>query len=122
MRSSFHLGSLFGVKIGLHYSWFLIAILIVFSLLQQFRLENPAWNQSMVVALAIATAVLFFASLLAHELSHALVARAKGIETREITLFALGGVANIEKNATSASHEFLIAIVGPFASLCISAL
>jgi Zn-dependent protease/predicted transcriptional regulator len=122
MRSSISLGTLFGIKVGLHYSWFLIAILIVFSLLQQFRLENVGWSPGTVFMLALATAALFFTFLLAHEMSHALVAKAKGIPVREITLFALGGVANIEKNAASASHEFLIAVVGPLTSFCLSAL
>jgi Zn-dependent protease len=65
-------------------------------------------------ATAILTGLLFFARLIAHELSHALVARLRGIPIHKITLFLLGGVAQIEKEASDAKTEFWMAIVGPF--------
>ena len=96
MRSQINLGSVFGIKIGLHYSWFIIAFLIVLSLSAQFHARNPAWGEGLILALAVLTAILFFVSLLLHELAHSLVAKSRGIPVREITLFALGGVSQIE--------------------------
>lgn len=119
MRSQIKLGRVFGIPIGLHYSWFLIALLIVFSLSAQFHETNAGWSNGLVVALAIATAVLFFVSLLLHELAHSLVATSNGLAVREITLFALGGVSQIEKNPASAKIEFWMALVGPLTSAVI---
>jgi Zn-dependent protease/predicted transcriptional regulator len=78
---------------------------------------NPGWTPAMVLGLALATAILFFVSLLLHELAHSLVAQAHGIPVREITLFALGGVSQIEGESPDAKTEFQIAIVGPLTSL-----
>jgi len=119
VRSQIRLGKVFGIQIGLHYSWFLIALLIVFSLNAQFHLAKPGWSTGLVLALAIATAVLFFGSLLLHELAHSLVAQAHGFPVREITLFALGGVSQIEGESPDAKTEFQIAIVGPLTSFVI---
>lgn len=119
MQSQIKLGSIFGIRIGLHYSWFLIALLIVFSLSSQFHDSNPAWGDSVIMTLAIATAVLFFVSLLLHELAHSVVATSNGLPVKEITLFALGGVSQIEKNPTSAKVEFWMAFVGPLTSALI---
>jgi Zn-dependent protease len=119
LRSQIKLGSIFGIKIGLHYSWFLIALLIVFSLSSQFRASNPAWGDSVILTLAIATAILFFVSLLLHELAHSLVATSNKLPVKEITLFALGGVSQIEKNPLSAKVEFWMAFVGPLTSVII---
>jgi Zn-dependent protease/predicted transcriptional regulator len=122
MRSQIRLGKVFGIRIGLHFSWFLIALLIVFSLNAQFHLANPGWSAGLVLGLAIATAILFFVSLLLHELAHSLVAQSHGIPVREITLFALGGVSQIEGESPDAKTEFQIAIVGPLTSLVIGLL
>jgi Zn-dependent protease/predicted transcriptional regulator len=119
MRSQITLGRVFGIKIGLHYSWFLIALLIVFSLSGQFRATNPEWGDGFILALAIATAILFFVSLLLHELAHSLVATSNGLPVKEITLFALGGVSQIEREPTSARVEFWMAFVGPLTSAAI---
>lgn len=119
MRSQIKLGSIFGIKIGLHYSWFLIALLIVYSLSAQFHAGNPEWGDTVILALAVATAILFFVSLLLHELAHSLVATANQIPVKEITLFALGGVSQIEKNPVSAKIEFWMAFVGPLTSAVI---
>jgi Zn-dependent protease len=125
MRSQINLGEIFGIKIGLHYSWFLIALLISCSLVADYRVDNPQWSNNLVVALAVATSVLFFICLLLHELAHSLAAKAHGLPVHEITLFALGGISQLEKDAESASAEFQIAIVGPLTSgviglLCLS--
>lgn len=121
MRSQIKLGRIFGIEIGLHYSWFLIAILIVFSLSSQFRSSHADWGEPVILATAIVTALLFFVSLLLHELAHSLVARSNGLPVKEITLFALGGVSQIEKNPTSAKIEFWMAFVGPLTSAVIGA-
>ena len=119
MKAQIKLGRIFGVEIGLHYSWFLIALLITLSLAAQFRLNNPDWSDGLRWGLAITTALLFFAAIVAHELSHALVAKSRGLPVRSITLFALGGVAQIEKEAVDAKTEFWMGIVGPITSLVI---
>jgi len=119
MKAQIKLGRVFGVEIGLHYSWFLIALLITFSLAGEFQLNNPQWSDSLRWGLAIVTAVLFFVSIVVHELSHAVVAKARGLPVRAITLFALGGVAQIEKEAADAKTEFWMGIVGPITSLVI---
>jgi Zn-dependent protease len=117
--ASLSLGRIAGIPIGLHYSWFLIALLIALSLASQFRMTRPEWTTERVWIVSVVTAVLFFVTLLAHELSHALVARSSGIPVRSITLFALGGVASIEKEGNNAKTEFFIAVVGPIVSALI---
>ena len=119
MKSNIRLGRFFGIEVGLHYSWFLIAFLITMSLASQFHASNSYWGEAAIWAVSIVTAILFFAGLLAHEMSHALVARAHGLTTREITLFALGGVAQIEREPSDARTEFWVGIVGPFSSAVI---
>jgi Zn-dependent protease/predicted transcriptional regulator len=119
MRSQIKLGRIFGIQIGLHYSWFLIALLIVFSLSAQFHATNAAWGDQIIVSMAVLTALLFFVSLLLHELAHSVVAKSNGLPVKEITLFALGGVSQIEKNPTSAKLEFWMAFVGPLTSALI---
>src|SRR5436190_4804293 len=119
MRPSIKLGRIFGIQIGLHYSWFIIAFLIVFSLAGRFSAENPQWGPGVIWVLAAATAVLFFASIVAHELSHAAVAIRRGMPVRSITLFALGGVANVEQESADAKSEFWMAVAGPAASVAI---
>lgn len=119
MKAQIKLGRLFGVDIGLHYSWFIIAVLITLSLVQQFQLTNPAWSPALRWGLGLITAVLFFASIVAHELSHALVAKARGLPVRSITLFALGGVAQMEREAGDAKTEFWMGIIGPITSFVI---
>ena len=119
MKPSITLGRLFGVDIGLHYSWFIIALLITLSLVGHFGATDPNWSRAIVWASAVITAVLFFVSIVLHELSHALVARARGVSVRSITLFALGGVATMETPAPDAKTEFWIAVAGPIASVVI---
>lgn len=121
MEAQIKLGRIFGVKIGLHYSWLIIALLVTLSLVGQFYVINPQWGPSVIWATAIITALLFFTTLLLHELSHAAVARSRGLPVRSITLFALGGVAQIEKEATDAKTEFWMGIVGPITSIVIGA-
>jgi Zn-dependent protease/predicted transcriptional regulator len=116
MKSQIKLGTVFGVELGLHYSWLVIALLITFSLISQFHAVNHDWSDALVWSTAILTGLLFFACLFAHELSHAVVAKAHGIPVHKITLFLLGGVAQIEKDAADPKTEFWMAIVGPITS------
>jgi Zn-dependent protease/CBS domain-containing protein len=119
MHSNIKLGRISGIEIGLHYSWFIIAALIALSLSEHFRQVNPNWGASQIWIVALLTAVLFFVTLLLHELSHSLVAQARGLKVTAITLFALGGVSQIQDEATEAKTEFWVAIAGPIASLII---
>lgn len=119
MKAHIKLGRIFGVAVGLHYSWIIIALLVTLSLRSQFAVDHPNWDVSTTWAIAIITGLLFFVSILLHELSHAAVAKLRGIPVRAITLFALGGVAQIEKDAADAKSEFWMGIIGPITSIAI---
>ena len=119
MKAQVKLGRIAGISIGLHYSWFIIALLIVLSLVQHFRAIAPQWSSTVVWTAAVVTGLLFFAALLLHELAHSLLAKARGLRVRAITLFALGGVSQIETEAADAKSEFWIAIAGPITSVVI---
>src|SRR5215831_18390524 len=79
MESNIKLGRLFGVEIGLHYTWIIIALLIAFSLAARFQTMHPDWGGGVAWLTAIITAALFFASIIVHELSHAMVAKMRGL-------------------------------------------
>src|SRR5262249_41964585 len=113
------LGRVFGIEIGLHYSWFLIALLIVLSLVAQFRSTQPQWGEPTIWISALVTGLLFFATLILHELSHAVTARARGLPVGAITLFALGGVSRIEREPERPITELLVGIVGPVTSAAV---
>jgi Zn-dependent protease len=119
VRTDIKLGRVFGIQIGLHYSWFLIAFLIVLSVAGQFTAAHKGWSHPLIWSLSIVTALLFFVSLLLHELAHSLVAKSRNLAVRAITLFALGGVSQIEKDPSDARTEFWMAIVGPITSCAI---
>ena len=119
MQAQIKLGRIAGISVGLHYSWFIIAALITLSLSGHFHTVAPGWSDAVVWSAAIITGLLFFGALLAHEMAHSLVAKAYGLKVRSITLFALGGVSQIESEASDAKSEFWIAIVGPLSSLVI---
>src|SRR6266852_6092684 len=119
MKAQIKLFRIFGIQIGLHYSWLLIAVLIVFSLAGQFAATNPQWGANIIWGVSILTALLFFATIVIHELSHAAIAKARGLPVQSITLFALGGVAQIEKEASDAKTEFWMGIAGPITSALI---
>jgi Zn-dependent protease/CBS domain-containing protein len=119
MNSNVKLGKVSRIEIGLHYSWFIIAVLIVLSFGEHFRQVNPNWSTGQIWTTGLVTAALFFVSLLLHELAHSLVAQARGLKVNGITLFALGGVSQLQEDATDAKTEFWVAIAGPIASLII---
>ncbi len=119
VKALIKLGSVWGIELGLHFSWILIAFLITFSLAGQFRQTNPDWSPAVVWTSATITGLLFFAGLFAHELSHAFVARLRGLPIHRITLFFLGGVAQIEREASDAKTEFWMGIAGPIMSVIV---
>lgn len=119
VKALIKLGSVRGIELGLHFSWIFIAALITFSLSEQFRRANPDWSPAVVWTSALITGLLFFAGLFAHELSHAFVARLRGLPIHRITLFFLGGMAQIEREASDAKTEFWIGIAGPIMSVIV---
>ncbi len=116
MRGNIRLGRVAGVEIDLHYTWFIIAALITVSLAAQFHYANPEWSSQLVWTTAIVTGLLFFAAIVLHELAHSLVALRQGLPVHSITLFALGGVSQIEREAVTPGGEFWMAIAGPITS------
>jgi len=121
MRSDVQLGKLFGIPIGLNYTWFLIFALVMFSLgSYYFPAYYPGWNAISYWIVGLITTLLFFASVIAHELAHSLVARATGIKVKNITLFVFGGVAQITQEATQPFYELVMAAVGPLSSLLLA--
>src|SRR5438093_1281788 len=119
MQPQIRLGRIFGIDIVVHYSWLIIAVLIATSLAGHFSEAHPNWEATTIWALAIMTALLFFGAIILHELSHAAVARLRNLPVRSITLFALGGVAQIGKEAADAKTEFWMGIAGPLMSALI---
>jgi Zn-dependent protease/predicted transcriptional regulator len=120
MGNGLKLGRLLGIEIRLHFSVLIIFGLIVFSLASTtFPSWHPNWSPSLTWGIAFAAAVLFFISLLAHEMAHSLVAKAKGIKINAITLFLFGGVSELRSNPKTPGAEFLIAIAGPAMSVLI---
>jgi Zn-dependent protease/CBS domain-containing protein len=117
MRGGLRLGRLFGIDVTIDWSWTLVFVLITWNLTVVFRTWHPSWPPVGGFFLAVAAAVIFFGSVLAHELAHALVATSYGMSVREIRLFLFGGVSNIEREPPSPKAEFWIAIAGPLLSL-----
>ena len=120
MPGSFRIGSLFGIEIRLHISWLAIFGLVFFTLWQgEYKTNYPFWSQEKRLLVSVITALLFFCSIIAHELSHSLVARRFNMKVSSITLFLLGGVANLRQEPPTAKAEFFMASAGPAMSLVI---
>ncbi|GAA3660833.1 site-2 protease family protein [Nonomuraea antimicrobica] len=118
MRSSIPLGHIGGVKVGLNVSVLVIVVILVVGLaFGRFPAVFPGRSPVVYVLAGLVAAVLFLASLLAHELAHALVARRHGIEVSQITLWLLGGVAELRGEPRTPGADLKIAIVGPLTSL-----
>lgn len=119
MQSGFQVGQIFGIKIKIDWSLIIIFLLIVWNLSVSFGQMHDDWSTALALGLAIVAGILFFVSVLMHEISHALVARQRGIPIRKITLFLFGGIANIEREPASPKDEFLMAVIGPITSIVI---
>lgn len=115
MNGNLRIGSLFGIPFYVNFSWFLILALITWDYGQQFSafpgLGATAW------VLGLGTALLLFASVLAHELGHSLVAMRQGIPVNSITLFIFGGLASLGEESKTPADAFWVAIAGPLVSL-----
>jgi len=117
----FVIGRMLGIDIEIDSSWIFIFVLVTWSLASGFSTVHRDWSPSLRLATAFAASLLFFASVLAHELCHCVVARARGLPVHRITLFLFGGVSNLEREPASAATEFFMALVGPLSSLLIGA-
>lgn len=117
MKNGVTLGRIFGIEIKIDWSWLLIFTLVSWNLSTAFGEMHPGWNSTVRISTAVAAGLLFFASVLAHELAHSIVARSRGLTVRGITLFLFGGVSNIQRHPPSPLSEFLIAVVGPLTSI-----
>lgn len=123
MEASIRLGSIRGIKIGIHYTWFIVLIVFSYLLAEgQYPNQYEGWTTTQYWVVAVATVILLFASVLVHELGHSFVAQARGIEVVGITLFIFGGVAQIAEESDEPGGEFAIAIAGPITSLGLSAI
>jgi Zn-dependent protease/CBS domain-containing protein len=123
MPTSLKIGKIGGIEVFIHWSWLFIFILITWSfatgILDRFY---PGWSAGQRWLAGAIISLVFFLSLLLHELAHSLLARRRGIEVRDITLFVLGGVSSLKGEPQTPQDEFAIAIVGPLTSLLLGAL
>ncbi len=110
------IGHIFGIPIYLHPSWLIIFALITVMLGVQFTAQHPHWPPAERWALGIVTSLLFFASVIFHEVSHSIVALHYKLPVKSITLFVFGGLSAIEKEPPSAGQEFKMAFAGPLSS------
>ena len=115
-RPGLLIGRILGIPIYLHASWVIIFVLITVTLEGQFAQQHPQWTSTQHWSVGVVTSLLFFASVLFHELSHSVVALAYKIRVASITLFVFGGVARITRDPSKAIQEFNIAVAGPLAS------
>jgi Zn-dependent protease/CBS domain-containing protein len=118
MKGNISLGKVFGIPLRLHYTWFIIFAWLTFSLV--FYDAGQTYPLEQRIILGILTSLLFFASIITHELAHSILAIRNNIPVKEITLFVFGGVSQITKEATHPRAELSIAIVGPLTSLALA--
>ncbi len=115
--SSFQLGRILGIRIGVNASWFLILFLFIFWLSTSFG--DILGDTTTGYLAAVGAAVLFFGSIVLHELGHALAARRVGIEVAGIDLFFFGGVMKMSRDTDTPGREFFVAVAGPLVTLAI---
>ena len=122
MKSSLQLGKILGIPIGVNYTWFIVFALVTVSLATgYFPSRYSDWSVAGYFGIGLLTSLLFFGSVLIHELAHSVVALARGIPVKGITLFIFGGVAQIGREPDRPLTEFLVAIAGPIGSLLLAA-
>jgi Zn-dependent protease len=121
MNANIKIGRISGIPINLHWSWFLVFILVTWSLAGGYLVqEYPGLSQSAYWLLGAVTSILFFISVLLHELGHSIIAIRNKIPVKNISLFIFGGIAQIEQEPRSAGVEFKVAIAGPVVSLILA--
>jgi Zn-dependent protease/CBS domain-containing protein len=118
---SFQLVRLFGIRIGVSTSWFVVLFVFIFVLSSNFQAVLGG-SDTQAYGVAVAAALLFFTSLVMHELGHALVARRSGIQVTGIDLWFFGGIAKMSRDSHSPGEEFRVAAAGPAVTLLIVAL
>lgn len=109
MGGTIRLGKILGIPIGVSYSWFIVLGLVTFLLSNQFGDRNPSWSTAEQWVIGGVTTLLFFVSVLIHELSHSVLAINRGIPVKGITLFIFGGISQIAREADRPFIEFIIA-------------
>ncbi|MBI2853136.1 MAG: site-2 protease family protein [Chloroflexi bacterium] len=120
LKGGIPIGSIFGIAIRLNYSWFIVFGLVTWALAAgYFPTVDPTLSAAVRVAAGLVTSVLFFGSVLAHELMHSIFAQRFGIPVQSITLFIFGGVSQITKEPQKPKDELRIALAGPLTSLVI---
>lgn len=123
MYGSLRVGTIRGIPLQVSVTWVIVFILFLWSFADSYYPDRYAgWTSQAYFAAALTTVVLFFASIVLHELGHATIAARTGIRTRSITLLPIGGVAEIEREAQKPAEEFAIAIAGPVTSLLLGGL
>ena len=114
--SGLRIGRILGIPIYLHSTWVFIFAAITYMIASQYKQEHPSWTEAQHYTVGVLTSLLFFGSVLFHELTHSVVAQHYKIRVVSITLFLFGGLARIEREPSRAIQEFNIAIAGPLAS------
>ena len=121
LRNSVRLFTVAGIEVGVHASWLIVFALLTWSLaVGYFPDAVPRLGTTEAWVLAAVAAILFFASVLLHELAHSFMAKARGLPVHSITLFIFGGVSNLGAEAKKPSVEFLVAVVGPLTSFAVA--
>jgi Zn-dependent protease/CBS domain-containing protein len=122
MESSFRIGRVGPIEIGIHYTWLFAFALVTWSLASGFFPSNyPGWGTATYWLVGLLAALALFACVLVHELSHSFVALARGQGVHGITLFIFGGVSNLKTEAQQPKDEFLVSVVGPLTSFGLAA-
>lgn len=117
---SVRLGKIWGIPLGINASWFIVFMLVTLSLVSQFAGLHPGWSPTYCYTIGVLTSLLFFVSVLLHELGHSAVALRKHIPIRSITLFIFGGIAQLGKEPDRPLTELQIAIAGPIVSFALA--